>query len=238
MKKNYQLFLFDLDDTLLDFQASQKLSFQKTLQACGVDHELIDEIYGDYQKINAELWAQFENAQTTKDQLKVERFKKLFELYQIEVDPLKCSQVFLDLLPENVVLIEHAVETLDWLRGHGEIGIITNGISYVQKKRIENSQLKDLISFIAVSEDCGFAKPDKRFFEYSSKMAKNFVKDHSLVIGDRFEADILGAHLFNVDSCWFNPSKNRPDLKYQTIDPQYEIRCLSELRECLKLGQL
>ncbi len=134
------------------------------------------------------MWQLFEEGKTTKDELKVERFRKTFELHGIDIDPKIASYRYLEALPETVVLIDHAVELLEWLSGHGEIGIVTNGIHHTQTQRINNSPLKSFISFVSVSEECGYAKPDVRFFEYSSKLAKRFQKEKSIVIGDRWEA--------------------------------------------------
>ena len=222
----YNLFLFDLDDTLLDFRASEKLSFERCLEALSIPAS--EPLFATYQVENRELWRQFEEGKTTKDELKVERFRKTFALHSIDADPEMASHRYLEALPQTVVLIDHAVEILDWLKGKGEIGIITNGIHHTQTQRIQNSPLGQYISFVCVSEECGFAKPDVRFFEYSAKRAKSFQKHSSLVIGDRFEADILGAHRFGVDSVWFNPQKkDRPE---EPI-PSYEITHLSEMRK-------
>lgn len=224
----YELFLFDLDDTLLDFKASEKLSFQRCLNSFEIGN--FEEIFATYQAENRKLWQLFEEGKTTKDDLKVERFRKTFALHGIDADPLAASKRYLDALPETVVLIDHAEELLQWLSEHGEIGIITNGIHLSQTLRIKNSPLKDDINFVCVSEECGFAKPDVRFFEYSATLAKKFDKKSSLVIGDRWEADIIGAHQFGVDSVWFNPEgKARPG----SPTPSYEIKHLSELKKLL-----
>lgn len=111
---------------------------------------------------------------------------------------------YLEQLPKHVVLLDGAIEALTYLKQFGEIGVITNGIEFVQKERIKNSELKSLIDFVAVSEECGFAKPDTRFFEYTVNKAKQFQKDSTIVIGDRLDADILGANQFGIDSCWYN----------------------------------
>ncbi len=224
----YDLFLFDLDDTLLDFRASEKLSFERSLSFLSVP--VTDGLFASYQVENRELWRLFEEGKTTKDKLKVERFRRTFALNGIDADPELASLRYLEALPNTVVLIDYAVELLEWLKGHGEIGIITNGIHHTQTERIKNSPLSEYISFMCVSEECGFAKPDVRFFEHSAKMAKKFMKHSTLVIGDRWEADILGAHLFGVDSVWFNPQKkDRP----AGPAPTFEIQHLSELKKLL-----
>lgn len=224
----YSLFLFDLDDTLLDFRASERLSFDRSLSSLSIP--VTDSLFATYQVENRELWRLFEEGQTTKEELKVERFRKTFALHALDADPVMASHRYLEALPETVVLIDHAVEILDWLKGQGEIGIITNGIHQTQTLRIQNSPLSEYISFVAVSEECGFAKPDVRFFEYSAKMAKSFQKHSTLVVGDRFEADILGAHHLGVDSAWFNPQKkDRPTSPI----PTFEITHLRELKKHL-----
>lgn len=225
----YDLFLFDLDDTLLDFKASEKLSFFASMQGLGIKTGL-DELFKQYQVENTALWKLFEHGMTTKEHLKVERFRKVFADNNIIVDPALASTRYLDTLPETVVLIDGAVELCKWLCRHGELGIITNGIHYVQTLRIKNSQIAPYISFVSVSEDCGFAKPDVRFFEYSAKMAKKFSKASTLVVGDRLDADIQGAQNFGVDCCWFNPAaKPHP----ATLVPTYEIKHLDELSSML-----
>lgn len=226
----YDLFLFDLDDTLLDFKESERLSFFLSLQSLGIKTDL-DHLFKEYQRENQALWKLFEEAKTTKDHLKVERFRKIFSANGIDINPEIASTRYLDTLPETVVLIDHAVEICEWLVQHGEIGIITNGIHSVQTKRIKNSLIAPYISFVSVSEECGFAKPDIRFFEYSSKMAKKFSKASSIIVGDRLEADIQGAQNFGIDSCWFNPhALEKPD----SLSPKYEIKHLSEIRDIVK----
>lgn len=222
----YNLFLFDLDDTLLDFQASEKLSFELTLKSLGVVDNVIS-IYQQYKPINSGLWKEFEQGKVSKEFLKVERFRRTFDLMNLDIDPAKASARFLDTLPETVVLIDHAVEICEWLYTQGEIGIITNGIEYVQKRRIENSSLAPFISFTSVSETCGHAKPDVRFFEHTVKMAKSFQKETTVIIGDRIEADIKGAHNFGISSCWFNPHKNPNDPE---LRPNYEISHLLDIK--------
>lgn len=170
----------------------------------------------------------FEEAKTTKEHLKVERFRKTFQQHQVEVDAAKASLTYLDTLPETVVLIEQAEEICRQLSELGEIGIVTNGIEYVQERRIKNSAISPYLSFVAVSETCGHAKPDVRFFEYSVKMAKSFAKNKTLMVGDRLETDIQGAHNFGIDSCWFNPQKLNTDLR-----PTYNIQTLKQLQTLL-----
>ena len=225
----YKLFLFDLDDTLLDFKASEKLSFFLALQSLGLKNNL-DTAFKDYQVINSALWKEFEEGKISKELLKIERFRKTFETHQIDINPETASYRYLDALPETVVLIDHSVEICEWLRNYGELGIITNGIEYVQRKRIQNSKLAPFISFISVSDACGFAKPDVRFFEYTAKMAKSFEKNSTVIVGDRLEADILGACNFGISSCWFNPHQIAavPEIK-----PTYEVCHLSEIKNIL-----
>jgi 2-haloacid dehalogenase len=60
---------------------------------------------------------------------------------------------------------------------------------------------------VATSEACGFAKPDSRFFDYTVRMARAFAKHETVIVGDRLDADILGANRFGIEGCWFNPER-------------------------------
>ncbi|MFJ5510909.1 YjjG family noncanonical pyrimidine nucleotidase [Pectobacterium jejuense] len=218
----YRHFLFDLDDTLLDFKASERLSFARTLTNLGVDIENTT-LFADYQRENSQLWSEFEKGEISKDLLKVERFRRTFSLHGIDIDPHKASNLYLECLPENVVLVDGAVQICEALAEIGEVGIITNGIEHVQAKRVANSGLADWLTFVATSEACGFAKPDARFFEFSASKFSSFKKAEAIIVGDRLDADILGANLYGIDSCWFNAGGAAND---SDIAPTYEAATL------------
>lgn len=226
----YNLFLFDLDDTLLDFRASEKESFRLVLESLGIT-ENPEDIFARYQQENRALWKAFEEGKVGKEELKTARFARTFQFFGLDQDPQKASERYLEALSETVVLIDHAEEICQWAASQGELGIITNGIHATQTRRIARSRLEPYISFMAVSEECGFAKPDVRFFEYGVGMARKFSRETTLMIGDRLETDVAGARNFGIDSCWFNPLKD----KKQDHDPvpHLEISHLSELRSRL-----
>lgn len=200
----HTLFLFDLDDTLLDFKASEQLSFTRTMHALGVAGDL-SALFARYQAINLDLWRRFETGAVTKDFLKVERFRTSFADHGLAHDAARASDLYMASLSETVVLIDGAVEVCQTLAAIGEVGIITNGVDHIQRRRIASSGLQTHISFVATSEACGYAKPDERFFAYSASLARTVAKYETVIIGDRLDADILGANLYGIESCWFNP---------------------------------
>lgn len=225
----YRQFLFDLDDTLLDFKASEALSFERTLATLGLAGEAAA-IFPHYQRENSALWADFERGLVAKDWLKVERFRRAFAHHGIDADPGAASTRYLDCLPETVVLIDGAQRLCERIAAIGEIGIITNGIEAVQATRIANSGLGQYLSFVATSETCGHAKPDVRFFEYSAGKFRSFARAQAIIVGDRLDADIAGAGRFGIDSCWFNPLKAARE---GDIVPTYEVAHLDEIEGAL-----
>ncbi|MYM34409.1 noncanonical pyrimidine nucleotidase, YjjG family [Duganella sp. FT94W] len=221
----HKLFLFDLDDTLLDFKASEQLSFDRTLQALGLSGDLTA-LFLHYQAINVALWRAFETGSVSKDFLKVERFRKTFVENSLELDPEAASRLYLDSLADTVVLIDGAVDLCTTLAGVGEVGIITNGMESIQNRRIVKSGLRDAISFVATSEACGYAKPDVRFFEYAAQMARPVAKAEAIIIGDRLDADILGANRYGIESCWFNPQRSA---NASEAVPTFEVSSLHDI---------
>jgi 2-haloacid dehalogenase len=221
----YRLFLFDLDDTLLDFRASEQLSFLHTMQVLGLD-ALPDGLFSQYQAINVALWRSLELGEVTKDFLKVERFRMTFLAHRLDLDPEQASNIYMASLANTVVLIDGAKELCTQLAAIGEVGIITNGVEHIQNLRIASSGLQDTISFVATSEACGYPKPDVRFFEYAANMARPFDQREAIIIGDRLDADILGANRYGIDSCWFNPDRLA---NTSAAVPTYEVASLAQI---------
>jgi 2-haloacid dehalogenase len=226
----HRLFLFDLDDTLLDFRASEQRSFELTMRELGLDGAL-DALFADYQAINLALWKAFETGAVAKDFLKVERFRKTFAGHGLDLDPQAASSLYLESLSNTVVLVDGAVELCATLAAVGEIGIVTNGVEQIQNRRIASSGLREHISFVSTSEACGHAKPDSRFFEYATAMARAFVRHETIVVGDRLDADILGANRFGMESCWFNPGRLAND---SAALPTCEVASLHEVVPALR----
>ncbi|WP_322402636.1 YjjG family noncanonical pyrimidine nucleotidase [Massilia luteola] len=226
----HRLFLFDLDDTLLDFKASEQLSFDRTLRALGL-HALPDGLFARYQAINMALWKSFETGAVAKDFLKVERFRKTFQETGLDLDPEAASGRYLESLSDTVVLIDGARELCATLAGIGEVGIITNGVEHIQHRRIASSGLREHVSFVATSEACGHAKPDSRFFDYTVRMARAFAHAETVIVGDRLDADILGANRFGIESCWFNPGGLANDT--QAL-PTFEVARLHDVVPALR----
>ncbi|OBV37624.1 YjjG family noncanonical pyrimidine nucleotidase [Janthinobacterium psychrotolerans] len=226
----HTLFLFDLDDTLLDFKASENLSFVRTMHALGVAGAT-EALFAHYQPINVALWRAFEQGTVTQHFLKVERFRQTFLAAGLVLDAELASRLYLESLSDTVVLIDGAVELCATLAAMGEVGILTNGVDAIQNRRIASSGLQPHISFVATSEAAGHAKPDLRFFEYAAKLARPFDKAQAIMIGDRLDADILGANRYGIDSCWYNPQQLA---NTSAASPTCEVASLREIVAALK----
>lgn len=226
--KKYKTLLFDLDDTLLDFCATEDAALRQLFDDQKMT--LTPEIKAHYKKMNEGLWKSYERGDIDREELLNTRFSNLFKEYGVEVDGVLLEAKYRSFLKEGHHLIEGAIELVSTLHKDFELYIVTNGDSTTQSKRLKDSGLAPFFKNVFVSEDAGFQKPKKEFFDFAFKQIENFEKEKSIIIGDSLTADITGGHDVGMDTCWIN---TREKINDTNIVPTYEIRHLNELYRIL-----
>lgn len=222
----YEIILFDVDDTLLDFKVTEEKALHNTFLEFGLPAGLQD--YGEgYRQISKALWRDLEKGLVTLSELRVERFKRLFLAHHLEIDADAFSAVYLRNLGKEIHLIEGAAELCTSLNGC-RLAIITNGFADVQTSRIGGSPLRNAFEHMIISEEAGFQKPDRGIFDYAFSKLQITDKSKVLIVGDSLTSDIQGGINYGIDTCWFNPHQKE---NHMGIKPTYEIRKLTELLE-------
>jgi 2-haloacid dehalogenase len=231
--KKYKTLFFDVDDTLLDFGAAEKLALQLLFEEQNIP--LTSEIEEQYKKINQGLWKRFEDGELDREEVVNTRFSVLFNQYDKVVDGTLLEKNYRLHLEKGHQLMNGAFELISELHNDYDLYVVTNGVSKTQDKRLRDSGLFPLFKDIFVSEDTGYQKPMKEFFDYVFSRIPNFRVDEALIIGDSLSADIKGGELAGLDTCWFNPN-----MKYNqtNIKPSYQIHNLEELIQivCVNTG--
>jgi len=183
-----------------------------------------------YRKINRKVWLEFERGETNLDELKLKRFKVLFETLGLDQNTVTFSDMYLYYVSKSSFVTEGAEEIVSSLYGKCKLVLATNGIYSAQYERLKSSPLSDYFDVLVVSEKIGFAKPDPNFFSYVFKMARHNDKSTSLIVGDSLSSDIKGGLNFGIDTCWFNPEKV---INEGEIAPTYEIEKLVQIKDIL-----
>jgi 2-haloacid dehalogenase len=228
--KKYKTLLFDVDDTLLDFGAAEKLALQLLFEEQKIP--LTSEMEDHYKKINQKLWKRFEAGDLGRDEVVNTRFSIFFNEYGKEVDGPSLEKNYRSYLEQGHQLVEGAIELITELYQDYDLYIVTNGVSKTQDRRLRDSGLYPLFKKIFVSEDTGYQKPMKEFFDYVFARIPNLEVERALIIGDSLNADIKGGELAGLDTCWFNPKMKE---NYTKIRPTYEINKLDELTRILEV---
>ncbi|PFV83559.1 noncanonical pyrimidine nucleotidase, YjjG family [Bacillus sp. AFS059628] len=227
--KKYKTLLFDVDDTLLDFQKAEKEALRMLFEEKGIP--LSREVEAQYKKVNKGLWTAFEEGEINRDEVVNTRFSILFKEYGEEVDGILFENNYRNYLEEGNQLIQGAFEFINQMQGEYDLYIVTNGVSKTQDKRLRNAGLHSMFKDIFVSEDTGYQKPMKEYFDYVFERIPNFSPEEGLIIGDSLSADIKGGYVAGIDTCWFNPEKKSNNSE---IVPTYEVQNFEELYALLK----
>ena len=220
----YTHLLFDLDNTLLDFNQSSKLAFFAAMHQLEVHPT--EDFYKRYKKINAAVWKQLEDGIIAQAIVPNLRFQLFLESENIVADPAEVNAQYLAQLVEHTLLIDGAMELVKEWATRFKMAIATNGLKIVQRPRIERASLTPFFETIVVSDEIGCSKPSKEYFEYTFQQLGMPEKNKVLMIGDSLNSDIRGANEYGIDSCWYNPSvdKNSSD-----VVPTFEISKLENL---------
>ena len=204
-------FLFDLDQTLLDFHASEYKALGIVLEANGLSFS--EEIYQAFKEYNKTLWLELEKGNITRPELFTKRFQYIFEKCEGDstgLDSLKVNNDFIRTMSVNGVLMDGALEFVKKVKENipdARIYIASNGATINAKGRIASTGLDKYIDYLFISEDMGVTKPDAAFFDICfDRIAES--KSSCIMIGDSLSSDMLGAKNASIDSVWFMPSGN------------------------------
>ena len=137
------------------------------------------------------------------------------------------SDQFLAFCSSKSGVVEGAHELMDYLRRRGyRMHMCSNGFHEVQYKKLEACGLKDYFDTIILSEDAGVNKPSPLYFDYALKMS-GAVREHTLMIGDNLQTDIVGAHNAGFDTILFN--------RWQEAPSEVPTFTVSTLRDIMKI---
>lgn len=199
----YKYLLFDADNTLFDFDKSEKEAFRMALEGSELGYS--DEVYTRYHVINDGLWKLLEVGGTDRQTLKTERYRLLFEEFGIEGDGyLETASNYERCLGLQAFEIDGVYEMLCRLSEKYEIYLVTNGLTSVQESRLSRSRLSHFFKRVYISEKVGVAKPDPAFFDYVISDIGDPDRSGYLVIGDSPSSDIDGAINSGIDCCWYD----------------------------------
>ncbi|MDP1574882.1 MAG: pyrimidine 5'-nucleotidase [Coxiellaceae bacterium] len=220
----YDWILFDIDETLLRFNSYDALQF--LFSSLHTPFTEVD--FLSYEAKNKLLWESYQNGHITIKQLQHDRFSALGERFN--KNPLDLNATFLEAISHVSMPLDGAINLLDTLKGKAKLGVITNGFTATQEKRIINNGMHHHFDFIVTSESAGVAKPQPAIFDHAFSLMANPNREKVLMIGDTLESDILGGINAGIHTCWLNPYKKiAPD----HITPHFEITSLPELENIL-----
>ena len=225
MSKKYEIFLFDADNTLYDYDKAEAYALKTMFDSCGLDYS--ERSRTRYREINSGLWKDYEDGKISKADLQIVRFEKFLEEIGAKHDAIGFNAGYLAELGKGAFLIDGALEICKEIVSHGKlIFIVTNGILATQESRIKHSLIEEYISDFFVSEFVGYQKPQIEYFEYVFSHIPKIPKEKILIVGDSLTLDIAGGHNAGIDSCWFNEHKQ---VNSTSTQPTYEIHKLCEL---------
>ncbi|MDC8005599.1 YjjG family noncanonical pyrimidine nucleotidase [Aureisphaera galaxeae] len=217
---------FDLDHTLWDFDRNSMLAFRRMFEAYSIPVPLEDFIKV-YEPINFEYWKMYREERIDKQGLRRGRFLDSFKPFGVtfsmeEIDTLATS--YIDELPKDNYLFDGVTEMLDYLLYKGyEMHIITNGFEEVQHLKLRNSSIDHFFRTVTTSEEVGVKKPNPLVF-YRALEKASAQPLESIMVGDTFEADILGAEEVGMHTLFFNYRKENPPAQYRVINRITDIK--------------
>lgn len=221
--------LWDLDGTLLDFQYSQTYALTKCFRDRG--REISEEQIERYSRINEAFWKRHELGEITREQLQTERFRQLFQEYNIrDIDLEPFQKEFEEALGSVVSHKDDSLTICKSLHGHMRQYVVTNGSTAIQRNKLKLSGFLETMDGVFISEEIGAPKPGREFFEYCLERVEEKERSRILIVGDSLSSDIRGGIQTGIATCWYRPEEAVNDTPFQ---PDHEISDLHMLYDIL-----
>ena len=233
----YKYIIFDVDDTLLDFNSAFKNARIAVADKLGVtysyDYRAFDE------KCGWQAWKESGLDNTTSKDIQDNYHdyyyhyirnhnKYLLQGLELSFDENELFDCYIKSISSSKILQEsRTLQVYAKLSEKYKLALATNGIEKIQRNRISDFMPYTYKTYI--SEEIGCIKPSKEFFEYMIRDLQCCPGD-CLMVGDSITNDMAGAKAVGMDTCFYNiKSKKKPDI----VIVDYEIESIEILLQIL-----
>jgi putative hydrolase of the HAD superfamily len=199
----------DLDDTLYSYDECHQSGMNGFKNFCQTNFNISDkeasECYAKARKIiNERLLGQ---AASHSRLLYAKEFCELLKLdpvkYALELEDSYWNSFF-----DSLTLREHALQFLESLKSAGKkIVLLTDLTTEIQLKKLDYLKIGFLFDVIVTSEEAGIEKPSAKIFQLAL-LKSQAIKSETVMIGDNFQKDVLGARNFGIDAYLFGQKEN------------------------------
>jgi putative hydrolase of the HAD superfamily len=114
-------------------------------------------------------------------------------------------------------LVDGASSVVEALATTHQLGLLTNGPSDIQRRKLEGTGLADRFDAVTISGDIGVGKPSGAAFCHVLDQLGARAEDATMV-GDSWERDVLGATAIGMSAVWIGDEPGRAlDLERVTV---------------------
>lgn len=228
---------FDLDDTLFNFSTSSLVALNRLWEEVPEINSKFpsaDAFIDEYHIHNSNMWLLHESGKISSEFLKMERFRLTINPMLEDVGfKTLCRHIndrYLSILGECNAPCPGATDLLIQLQGKYLIGVLTNGFTEVQYKKLRTMGLSRYIQRVVISDEIGVQKPDSKLFRYAEN-ATGANPNSIIMIGDNPINDIQGA----LDAGWHAIYYDKKGKPFASDSPLYlgKINDLSEVASLL-----
>ena len=230
--QRYKNLFIDLDDTIYDFSSAAKESFQETYELLqyGRFFDSFEHYLSIYEPYNLELWRIYGEGRITKEELNRQRYS--YPLKVVGMDDQELADTFcreaLGRIPTKGPLMPGAIELLEHLRPKYRMFILSNGFKELQSHKMRTAGIDRYFDRLILSDDIGVNKPNRELYEHALQVTGS-VLEESIMIGDMFDTDIVGAANIGMDQIYYNPKGKNG----KAFEPTFEVSHLLQIKEIL-----
>lgn len=226
----YNHLFFDLDRTLWDFDNNSRDALLEIIDAMKLAERGVtdaDAFISRYKLINEHYWGLYREHKIDKETLRDIRFRKALESFGVFDESLasKMAGSYIAISPLKTKLLPGTLEVLAYLCENYALHIITNGFEEVQHIKMNHSGLQPFFRNVITSEGAGFKKPSAEIFHFALAQSGAKARE-SVMIGDDFFADIIGAKSVGMTQVFLNLDNLQHD-----EDITHEINRITDLKQ-------
>ena len=217
-------FIFDIDNTLYDYDAAHKTAFRAVTDYAGRNFGLTPDEFLSLHRKGDQLLKERVGSVTAAIHNRLIRYQIILEeLGQHIRHAPKMADIYWSVFLDAVEPGPGLTDCISRLKSLGfTLGVGTNMTAEYQFAKLERLGILDAMDFIVSSEEVGVEKPDRRLFECCAKKA-GCGAGECVFVGDSLEFDARGSLAAGMVPVWLCQEERACEA------PTLRIASLSEL---------